>query len=770
MIIDCHAHVFTHWIGACGHPTRDIHNRYLQRMITRTAASTFRTRDWARADTKALYRTDDAGWSGLTDVDFRVGRFGQLEFTHQGEDHVIQYMPVGMQEMTAPPELMLAQMMYAGVDHCLLQAGGSYGAMTEMNAFAQQQYPGRMTGMMHVDEAKAGTEAELAKVDHAFHVLKLGSLYFNVDSLSRHGFPWPLDAKEMAPFWAKLAELGIVLCLELSSGPTYDKAGYMGHIVALGRILARHRDLRVHLAMSPPVAFFAKSWPLRVPRGASGRLSPRAAGAGSHVPDHLWRHLGLSLPRGAGADRKHARPAGRAPAGVGLRHAQRRALLHLQAIARLRAQILPVPYGAGEGSDPGRQLRRILRHRQIARLKGLETMSDGIFSGLRVIDCASWIAGPAAATILSDFGAEVIKIEPPGAGDPWRASSPVPGKTVDYWWQLTSRNKRSLAIDLKAPEGLAVLYRLLATTDVFVTNFPLPVRERLKIAAADLLAINPRLVYGSITAYGEVGEEAARTGFDATAYWARTGLMDMVRVTPETEPVRSMPGMGDHPTATALYAAIVTALYRREKTGRGGVVQTSLLQNGLWANGCFVQNRLFGEHVAHRPPRSGTPSALANHYRCRDGRWFLMALHNEARQLPSFLKAIEAEHLAEDPRFATQPSRRANAKALTAILEEIFAKRDLAEWRTILEKAGVTFGPVCSVNEAADDEQSRKIGALVPFADGANLTVSSPFHVDGVTKVAPVRAPAVGQHSETVLRDAGYSADEIAKLKALGVL
>jgi crotonobetainyl-CoA:carnitine CoA-transferase CaiB-like acyl-CoA transferase len=396
-------------------------------------------------------------------------------------------------------------------------------------------------------------------------------------------------------------------------------------------------------------------------------------------------------------------------------------------------------------------------------------MADGIFSGLRVIDCASWIAGPAAATILSDFGAEVIKIEPPGAGDPWRASSPVPGKTVDYWWQLTSRNKRSLAIDLKNPEGLAVLHRLLGSTDVFITNFPLPVRERLKIAAADLLAINPRLVYGSISAYGEAGEEADRTGFDATAYWARTGLMDMVRASAETEPVRSMPGMGDHPTATALYAAIVTALYRRERTGLGGVAQTSLLQNGLWANGCYVQNRLFGEHVAHRPPRTETPSALANHYRCRDGRWFLMALHNE-RQLGNFLKAIEAEHLAEDPRFATTLSRRANAKALSAILDDIFARRDLAEWRPILERAGVTFGAVFSVNEAADDGQAREIGALVPFADGAGLTVSSPFHIDGVTKVAPARAPAVGQHSEAVLRDAGYSADEIARLKGLGVL
>ena len=397
-------------------------------------------------------------------------------------------------------------------------------------------------------------------------------------------------------------------------------------------------------------------------------------------------------------------------------------------------------------------------------------MTEGIFAGLRVIDCASWIAGPAAATILSDFGAEVIKIEPPGAGDPWRALAPVPGKTADYWWQLTARNKRSLAIDLKQPEGLAVLHRLLATTDVFITNFPLPVRGRLKIAAADLLAINPRLIYGSMTAYGETGEESDRTGFDATAYWARSGLMDMVRATPETEPVRSMPGMGDYPTATALYAAIATALYRREKTGRGGVAQTSLLQNGLWANGCFVQNRLFGEHVTHRPPRSQAPSALANHYRCRDGRWFLMALHNEARQLTSFLTAIEAEHLAEDPRFATTLSRRANAPALTAILDSIFARRDLAEWRPILEKAGVTFGAVFSVDEAADDRQAREIGALVPFADGLGLTVSSPFDVDGVPKVAPRRAPAVGQHSEAVLRDAGYADDEIARLKTLGVL
>ena len=136
-------------------------------------------------------------------------------------------------------------------------------------------------------------------------------------------------------------------------------------------------------------------------------------------------------------------------------------------------------------------------------------MTERLFAGLKVIDCASWIAGPAAATILSDFGADVIKIEPPGAGDPWRASSPVPGRTTDYYWQLTSRNKRSLAIDLKQADGLAVLYRLLGAADVFVTNFPLPVRKRLKIGADDVLPLNPRLIYASFSAYGEAGDEAA---------------------------------------------------------------------------------------------------------------------------------------------------------------------------------------------------------------------------------------------------------------------
>ena len=257
-IIDCHAHVFAHWIGACGHPTRDVHNRYLQRMITRTAASTFRTRDWARADTKALYRTDDAGWSGLTDVDFRVGRFGQLEFTHQGEDHVIQYMPVGMQDIEAPPELLLAQMTYAGIDHCILQTGGGYGQMNDFNAFAQSQYPEKFTALFQVDEALADRPEALAEVRRAHGRLGLRGLYYAQD-FSRHGYERNLDHPDFGPFWDLIASLGVPVFVELSGTPGYDRASAIANLVALDRVLQRIPGTRFLLVMGPPVAHFAGS-------------------------------------------------------------------------------------------------------------------------------------------------------------------------------------------------------------------------------------------------------------------------------------------------------------------------------------------------------------------------------------------------------------------------------------------------------------------------------------------------------------------------------
>jgi formyl-CoA transferase len=183
-----------------------------------------------------------------------------------------------------------------------------------------------------------------------------------------------------------------------------------------------------------------------------------------------------------------------------------------------------------------------------------------------------------------------------------------------------------------------------------------------------------------------------------------------------------------------------------------------------------VQTRLFGEDVGLRPHRDDAPNALANHYRSRDGRWFIMALFNEQRQLRSFLAAIGREELTDDPRFATTEARKQHARELVLILDEVFSHRDLAEWRTILDGVGITFGIVATVNEALDDEQMRHAGALVPFADGQNLTVMTPFHIDGVDKVPAQRAPSVGQHNRSVLLEAGYSAGDIERLRGLGVV
>ncbi|HEV2303472.1 MAG TPA: CoA transferase [Stellaceae bacterium] len=399
-------------------------------------------------------------------------------------------------------------------------------------------------------------------------------------------------------------------------------------------------------------------------------------------------------------------------------------------------------------------------------------MGERVFDGLKVIDCASYIAGPAAATVMSDFGAEVVKIEPPGAGDPYRrrATPPLgPGSAENPGFILDSRNKKSLALDLSTPAGRAVLYRLVRAADVFITNYPLPVRRRLAIGWEDLAPLNGRLVYVSFTAYGEVGPEAEKPGFDATAWWARTGLMHLVRAGKQATPARSLPGMGDHPSAMATYGAIVTALYQREKTGKGALVGSSLLANGLWANGCHLQATLLGERVEPQPAREEGLNALRMHYRCRDGRWLLLSIVAEERRWDVFKRAIEDPAL-DDDRFAAAASREAHAKELIAVLDKAFARRDLAEWRLILDRAGLVFGIIAEMDDIPNDAQIRAIGALVPYEDDEALTLDSPFWIAGQEKARPRRPPKVGEHSEAVLRQWGFGGGEIEELRAAGVI
>jgi len=398
---------------------------------------------------------------------------------------------------------------------------------------------------------------------------------------------------------------------------------------------------------------------------------------------------------------------------------------------------------------------------------------EPLLKDLLVLDCASFVAGPAAATILSDFGARVIKIEPPGAGDSYRQLIHMPGTPIsdrDYYWTLDNRNKESLALDLKQAGGQEILRKLIGRADVFVTNFPGPIRDRLKLRPADVLPLNERIIYASLTPYGENGPEKDRTGYDSTAWWARSGLMHAVRATAESEPARSIPAMGDHPTAVSLFAAIMTGLLRRERTGKGGVVSTSLIANGLWSNGCYIQAALFGATFQPRTPRYQR-SALLEVYRCRDDRWFMFSMVNHLREWPLLLQCIGKPEWESDPRFVTHEARLAHTDDLTRALEAIFITQDWEHWRHLFQEKGVTTGTIAQPEDHIDCPQVAANGLLPEFEDEGGLrTIDSPVRVDGAPHVRPRMAPRIGEHSEAILRELGYGAGAIAAMAETGTV
>ena len=398
---------------------------------------------------------------------------------------------------------------------------------------------------------------------------------------------------------------------------------------------------------------------------------------------------------------------------------------------------------------------------------------ESVFTGLKVVDLASFIAGPGAATILSDFGADVIKVEPPGSGDPHRYTykiPPLPHSDENYAWHLDNRNKRGLAVDLKSPQAQQVLERLVKWADVLVINFPHPARKRLKLTYDDVAPWNSRLIYADITGYGDQGPDADLPGFDITAYWARSGLLALTRDAgaPPTLPVA---GSGDHATAVGLYAAIVTGLYRRERTGKGSNVTTSLIAEGVWSCSTSVQAALCGAQFFPLHDRKNPPNALLNVYQTSDDNWFLIVV--QAKDWPALATGIGRSDLLLDARFTDDAKRAANSAQLTEILDAVFTRHPLAHWREVLDHAHITYGVVRAPNEVINDPQLLANDIIVPL-DGAGerlkFTVSSPLQVHGVPKVPATRAPELGEHNEDVLQQLGFDADEIDGLRASGAI
>src|SRR5215510_8674308 len=398
--------------------------------------------------------------------------------------------------------------------------------------------------------------------------------------------------------------------------------------------------------------------------------------------------------------------------------------------------------------------------------------TDNIFSGLKVVELATYVAAPAAAVILSDFGADVIKVEPP-TGDAWRQGHripPQPAATEPYQFHLNNRNKRALTLDLKSPGARPVLERLVKWADVLIVNTPHPARKKLKLEYEDVAEWNPRLIYADLTGFGDEGPDKDLPGFDITAYWARSGLLAMTRDAgaPPTWPVG---GSGDNATAVGLYAAIVTALYRRDRTGAGSYVTTSLLAEGIWSASVSIQAALTGAKFYGLHDRKNPANAALNVYRASDGTWFVILIG--AEKFEAVAKAIGRPDLLTDPRFSDPAKLTENRPQLIAILDDVFRSQPMAHWYEVFSNTGVIFGVVQEPQDVINDPQLRANDIVVPIegaGDSVTETISSPFQIHGVTKTPAKHAPGLGEHNEEILQELGFDSNQIDSLITSGVL
>ena len=399
----------------------------------------------------------------------------------------------------------------------------------------------------------------------------------------------------------------------------------------------------------------------------------------------------------------------------------------------------------------------------------------GPLDGIRVIELGIWVAVPSAAAVLADWGARVVKIEPPD-GDPLRglaATGLVPYQPdVNPAFQLDNRGKRSIVLDLRQAAGRNAAYALLADADVFLSNLRSRKLAALGMEWKALSALNPRLVHATLTGYGPTGTERDRAAFDYAAFWARGGIMASLGE-PEGPPPTQRPGMGDHMTGLGMAGAIGAALYARERTGRGQAIEMSLFQSGMWMLSSDIQAALTTGYCHMPGGRRAAPNPLFNFYRTRDDRWLHLIMLQPDRHWAAFCSAVERPELVADERFANAIVRFQHCRELIAILDPVFAARSLDEWATILDRAECFWGRVQSVAEVVEDAQAAAIGAFasIELPDGRPLRiVQSPVRFEATPAAVQGPAPELGQHTEEVLLEAGYDWDEIGRLKEAGVL
>ena len=394
-----------------------------------------------------------------------------------------------------------------------------------------------------------------------------------------------------------------------------------------------------------------------------------------------------------------------------------------------------------------------------------------LLKGLKVVEMATWLFGPMSACVLGELGADVVKVEP-HEGDPMRGLIHRLHDGVDWVFEIPNRNKRSVALNVRAPEGAEALRRLLADADVFIVNLRRGALERLGIDYASIQAEHPRLIYAHATGYGTEGPDIDRPAFDELAYWARGGFMETLGP-PGSEPIRLVGAMGDLPSAMNLSAAIFAALYQRELTGAGQFVTCSLYGGGIWANGFAIQGALATGQNFPRSDRYSAFNPLYNSYQSADGKWMQLAMIQEERFWAPFAEAIDQPILTDDPRFAEAAARRQHIREAVEVIEQRIGQEPRDHWARIFDANDFPWAPAADSVEIAEDPQAAANGYVRTMQHrtaGEFKIFGLPFQLDQAPTETVSSAPELGEHTELVLEELGYDWNAIAAMKQTGVI
>jgi crotonobetainyl-CoA:carnitine CoA-transferase CaiB-like acyl-CoA transferase len=403
----------------------------------------------------------------------------------------------------------------------------------------------------------------------------------------------------------------------------------------------------------------------------------------------------------------------------------------------------------------------------------------GILDGIKVIEMGHVVAVPAASAMLADWGAEVIKVEAL-AGELIRGLLRTHGKKrviqfdngqMNWTFELLNRNKKSLAINLKTEEGKEALYKLVGGADVFISNFELGALKKLKVDYATLRQYNPGLVYGVLTGYGTVGPDKDERGFDYAAAWARSGAQYLMAEKGSPPPPQRS-GMMDRVVGAHIVGAVLAALLHRGKTGEGQELEFSLYHSGVWTIAEDIQSALVGETLPGND-RTEAASPIWNTYRTRDNRWFQLVMLQADLQWPGFCRAIGMPELEKDVRFNTMEAREQNCRELIHILDEVFASGAAEEWEKSFREHDCIYGRVATPGEVISDPQALANGFFAEVqhsAAGKMRVVTTPVKFRQNPAAVKGPAPELGQDTEEILLDLGYSWEDIAQLKEQSVI